>query len=765
MKAYRLSAVEHRETELAELAAILADPRVRLLTLTGTAGVGKTQLAREALRTSTFRDTTVLVDLGAATDRATAWTTVRAALRRECGAADTAEPDTTLAEVTSEIGGERRALLLDDCDLVAGAIARDIAALLQRCPRLLIVTTTRVPLNLDHECVFCVLPLPVGHGDEHGPGSTPAARLLLEGIDSRYRDAITFSDQLLLDEIAQVLDGVPLALRLAAATVARVGVVRTLRVIQSGGDLVSTGYADTPPRHRSMYAAVAWGMDDLDAYSTELLLRLSLCEAAVDRETVLMLGGMDAEATTTSLATLVNRSLLHYHADENGDGRYELPAPVRIWCRRTLAADRDRARRLRADHADRMAELAETIGHWIRRNGSGRPLPRAAARRARDFLGTVGDFVASGDLDRAVRMAGVLEDVWIPLGLLADAEHIVSDVLAARPLELPSAAHRRCLELLGRWALRTGRNARAVKLLAESEAAARRSGDREAELRCAAMAGEGLRRLGRRAEAEARLRIAADWTEPGFDPGAGSIPIATAILALTDHDDTAWAEVHRRALALDFDRGGASALNALAATRLSRPTLGRARQLYLSVLEHAQSRWCLPETIRAVEGCARVYALAGPEHLRTAATLALSAEHLRRRGGIPQLESPDIDHDDGEWRKMLGDKVFCEILHEISGLDPVAVIDRVRSAPDLSQDTEPLLAVLTPRQREVAELVATGLTNRMIASRLGLSEWTVVNHLRQVMIKLDCPSRLHVALVVQRESPDLADSECRIPDK
>ncbi|MFI9503670.1 helix-turn-helix transcriptional regulator [Nocardia sp. NPDC052566] len=63
----------------------------------------------------------------------------------------------------------------------------------------------------------------------------------------------------------------------------------------------------------------------------------------------------------------------------------------------------------------------------------------------------------------------------------------------------------------------------------------------------------------------------------------------------------------------------------------------------------------------------------------------------------------------------------------------------------------PSLDVLTDRQREIALLVSTGMTNRMIASRLGISEWTVVNHLRQVMLKLQCPSRLHVALVVERE--------------
>lgn len=63
------------------------------------------------------------------------------------------------------------------------------------------------------------------------------------------------------------------------------------------------------------------------------------------------------------------------------------------------------------------------------------------------------------------------------------------------------------------------------------------------------------------------------------------------------------------------------------------------------------------------------------------------------------------------------------------------------------------LAALTARQRDVAMLVAAGMTNRMISSHLGIAEWTVVNHLRQIMQRLECPSRLHVAIIVEREAP------------
>ncbi|GAA5094242.1 response regulator transcription factor [Nocardia iowensis] len=94
---------------------------------------------------------------------------------------------------------------------------------------------------------------------------------------------------------------------------------------------------------------------------------------------------------------------------------------------------------------------------------------------------------------------------------------------------------------------------------------------------------------------------------------------------------------------------------------------------------------------------------------------------------------------------------LARILEERDTTDPaVPDADHVGDSEELPP--APPLTVLTERQREIAELVATGMTNRMIARRLGLSEWTVVNHLRQVMVKLDCPSRLHVALIIQRDN-------------
>ncbi|WP_280410127.1 helix-turn-helix domain-containing protein, partial [Nocardia brasiliensis] len=117
----------------------------------------------------------------------------------------------------------------------------------------------------------------------------------------------------------------------------------------------------------------------------------------------------------------------------------------------------------------------------------------------------------------------------------------------------------------------------------------------------------------------------------------------------------------------------------------------------------------------------------------------------RRAGGYP---APSL----AENRNAVGENKFREIQRLAADLTLTEAVAYARRAPTLPDPEDSPLAALTNRQREIATLVATGMTNRMIATQLRISEWTVVNHVRQVMLKLDCPSRLHVALVVEREA-------------
>ncbi|ASF09588.1 hypothetical protein NBRGN_110_01050 [Nocardia brasiliensis NBRC 14402] len=688
----------HRTEELAELAGLLADRRVRLLALTGTAGVGKSSLARAALRAGALHEYRVVpVDLASAADRPVALACV---LDQLCGPGPDrpSEPAELLRSIAGALAPGPAVLLLDNCDPVAAAISCDIAQLLDRSPRLRIVVTTRVPLGLRNECVLCVSALPAGTPTAQG-GFSPAAQLLLSSIDGDYGETDALTEQTVLEDISRAVGGVPLALELAAADLVQVGAAETLRRIEAGGDLVSAPSVDTPVRHRSLCAAIDWGLTDLDPVLLELLLRLAQCTDAVDRGAVLLLGGLDGELTTAGLAELVNRSLLHGRLDAQGDVRYELPATVRIWCRRRLAADPELAARLRAEHLDRLCRLAESLGRGI---DPARPVPACADVHARDFLTAISELCLAGRVDEALRIAADLQDVWIRCGHLDDVERRLSAGLAQN---LPGAARLRGVRLLGRWALSAGRFRHAVALLSEAA---------------------GLRRFGEQADTDA-------------DP----LELARAALTPLAPVTAEWAELRQRIQRIAPADGGLAVRNALASNRLC--TADRALLIYREVLEHPQVHGYPLEAICAIEGCGAAYALCGAEYTAAGATLALAGARLRADHGIPALDTAGETFD---WPERLGRRLFAETVRLVSTMSLAAAIDYARSV--CSEHGRSALYTLTPRQREIAELVATGKTNRMIAGELGLSEWTVVNHLRRVMVKLGCPSRLHIALLVQR---------------
>ncbi|MFC4376054.1 LuxR C-terminal-related transcriptional regulator [Nocardia halotolerans] len=508
-----------------------------------------------------------------------------------------------------------------------------------------------------------------------------------------------------------------------------------------------------------MGAAISWGLCDADPTLVELLQRLSLCESTVDRAAALVLGGMAADATTRALSELVNRSLLNGCFDHQGSVSYEVGATVRAWGRSTLATDPMRANRIRVEHTNRMVQLADAVGSEVRGRGQGQPLPPTAIQHAGDFVAVIGVLMTQGRADRALVMAADLEDVWIQLGYLSEVERILSELLVTGTEDVPNTLRRNQCELLGRWSLRTGRIQRAVELLTEAASCSRRVGDRNAELRVVLPLGEALGRSGRRGDAESLLRLAAEHAagDPATDSEA--IDIALSLLALpfpATGEDTEWEDLQRRIKQLEPGSCGLAARNALAESQLGVATVNRALRLYRDALDSPWARWHPLEAIGAVEGCAAAYLVAGDDYVRVAATVTLAARQLRDRHGVPQRDAAGQDI---EWREKLGVEVLGELEQTVSKMDLPEVIDYLSAAPMPQEVADSGLGELTPRQREIAELVATGMTNRMIASHLGLSEWTIVNHLRQVMAKLDCPSRLHVALVVGRGSKTTAAAE------
>ncbi|WP_148310771.1 ATP-binding protein [Nocardia brasiliensis] len=736
---FRLPGLVGRDKEVNEIRCLMSDPRVRLLTLTGPAGVGKSRVAQEALALSEFRTATATaVDLAEASNRREVWREVYAAFG--FGSVDnaSADADATLAALEADLGPDRTVLLLDNCDLVSGSIARDVSRLLQRCPNLLVVATSRVVLNLQREYVVSVRPLRTrSESGPYRPASSAAAQLLLASIDSRYRSSA--ANRLVLDEIAHELDGVPLALELAAITINRIGSAQTLKLIRSGEGLTPLPFVDIPLRHRSLHDAVAWGIDRLDESTVDVLLHLSLCESAVDPDTVSLMVDLEETFIGGTLSTLIGHSLLQRTVTDAGHPSYELLATVRAYCHRLLRTDRARGDRIRRTHADRLCELAFRLADEL-----GRPDRRAAAlqlaeQRVHDFRATVARSIELGRAERAVEVAALLEDVWVHSGCLPEVERTL-----LRFLDDPAAtdpAVPRAMELLGDWALRSGRSARAVDLFTRAAAACHRADDGAGAYRATVRLGAAHLAAGQPARAREQLMRALRKANKGGERESAEIYLE--VLALPEpieQRDEDWATIQHRVQRLGSDADRMRMLNALAHTQLGADTAHRALELFRTALRISRSGEHVLETLVAVEGCATAYRMADAEFGESAAMLFGAVHHLRNAYAIPLPD--DIGSENARAAHLIRPETAGNLRD---------IVDRALSGPAIPAGSGSPLASLTKRQREIALLVADGMTNRMIASQLGIAEWTVINHLRLVMSKLECPSRLHVALVVKGE--------------
>jgi predicted ATPase/DNA-binding winged helix-turn-helix (wHTH) protein len=396
-----------RETLLEQLAEMIAGHR--LVTLIGPGGVGKTSLAMELARTvgGRFEDGVHVVEfVGVVDEDATAAalaTAIDVNLRKSSSIDDA---------IIDLLRPRHSLLVLDNCEHLIEPVAELVARILREAPTVSIVATSREPLALAGERLWTVDPLPTGPEDLFASevalgelAEIPAVALFV--ARAKAADSSFVLDEVLAPlvvEICQRLDGIPLAIELAAARARSIGVAEVaLRLDQRFGVLKAMRRG-SDPRHRTMHDAISWSYDMLEPDERALFTALSVFAGSFDlRSAEAMAPGGD---TLDLLTRLTERSMLAVRPQAGGSTRYELLETLREYGRTRLGDAR--AAELFAAHAEHFAAEAGAVEAELRGPGEGDSLARAGSsladlRAAQRFALELGSFDVTFGLITSIR--------------------------------------------------------------------------------------------------------------------------------------------------------------------------------------------------------------------------------------------------------------------------------------------------------------------------------------------------------------------------
>jgi len=434
-----------RERELSYLRDALR--RTRALTLCGAGGIGKTRLALRLLATMAgeFADGVYAVELG------DLWEPDLIVSRMAALIGVDGETGRPLQDTLADALETRQALImLDNCEHLVDACAALCQRLLASCPGLRIVATSQEPLRIPQESVWQVAPLAVP------PPDAPRGAAELAGFEAaqlfadragaaRPGFAITERNAMAVAAICRALDGVPLAIELAAA---RVTVLSAEQIAARLGDrftLLGSGDRTAPPRQRTLRATIDWSHDLLSAAEQTLLRRLSVFSGwSLDmaEEVCAADDGLPAEDVVGVLAGLVDKSLVVVEPEVLGQSRYRMLDSIRAYAAQRLAeAGESAAIQLRLrDYTVAVCEGNEAVG--MATIPSGWPMVVAVFRRYDVDVGNLrqvlSSCLASGDAETGLRICAAVRPSWIVRGSFDEGEGWFARFLGLGGREVPA---------------------------------------------------------------------------------------------------------------------------------------------------------------------------------------------------------------------------------------------------------------------------------------------------------------------------------------
>jgi predicted ATPase/DNA-binding CsgD family transcriptional regulator len=418
-----------RERETDEIAALLQGHR--LLTLTGPAGAGKTRLALHvaAAITDRFPDGLRLADLaGVASADLLADT-----LARALGVSP--QPTRPVRDSLRDAARELHCLLLvDNCEHVVEEAAELVSDLLVAGGQLRLLATSREVLGVPGEVSYEVRPLPVpiprAASRAATAGGYDAVRLFVDrAVGASPGFALTDANASAVAALCQRLDGLPLAIELAASRVRSFPPAELVAHLDQRFDLLSGGARTVLPRHRTLRAAIDWSYDLLDNEERALFDRLGVFPADFDYdvvEAVCAAGRFDGGAVVRLLPALVDKSLV---STAGGDTpRYRLLESLRVYAAERLAASGADAE-LRQRHAAHYLVLAELAAERLRGPEQRAWLDRLTIEQP-NLRAALDHSIGSGDIENALRWVSALELFWDGTGQRREAHEWIRRTLA-----------------------------------------------------------------------------------------------------------------------------------------------------------------------------------------------------------------------------------------------------------------------------------------------------------------------------------------------
>jgi predicted ATPase/DNA-binding NarL/FixJ family response regulator len=759
-----------RRREMADVKCLLS--RSRLVTLTGVGGVGKTRLAckiaTEVRRA--YADGVWLVELAGLENPELLAHTVCEALGIE-----DQSPRRTLDALADHLRDMTALIVLDNCEHLLQECAELAETLLRSAPRLRILTTSRQVLGITGEQTLTVPALSLPNGDAKSVeafAGYDAVRLFAERAQAVLPDfTVTEDNREAVERICLRLDGIPLAIELAAVRLRALSVQQLLERLDDRFRLLESGSKTVLPRHRTLAALIDWSYALCTPQERLLWARASVFAGCVQleaAEAVCSMDGIAREDVLDLVCGLVDKSVLVREEDFLGI-RYRLPESLREYGRDRLAESGEGAvvhrrhceffRRLCSDSYDRLFGPDEVA--LLTRLKLENPNLRSALDHC---------FAEPGLTANGLQMAADLRNHWLS-GHLGEGRQRLEQGLAAH--RTPDEARGRALVVDSWLAVVDDKTDVADAMLDEAQEIGERL--RHAVILADVALQRGLLALVRGDAATAtalcesavgRHRTTGDlmglaraflWLNSALTMGGDltrAIAVAEEGIALCDaHGEGLHRAFLMTMLGVTLWRGG----DTVRASELAKEGLAFHRSLansrgigfalaLLAWIAAAEGRYeRAARLLGTVESCSQE-----PRSRRAIGAQVAGYRHLH------------VYHDQAKAaiRRALGDAAFEAMIRQSAKRDvDRALADAMEESPagELGDEDGERSSPLTPRETEVARLVGRGLTNKDIAAELVISQRTAEGHVEHILTKLGFGSRTQIAVWINSDEAEPAD--------